>query len=166
VPELNRIVAFMSDADLADILRPLTRRFSLHIESTLPAALRAIVALRPALVIADATCDPAAAGRFIQGLRSFPLSANVRILTLVRERAARPDLQRLRIGADAALCVPFTPDQLLRTVDCLMEAHTADERANCSEISESGCLSMRAGARLAPGADREDPEMRQRTESA
>jgi DNA-binding response OmpR family regulator len=125
------VVAFESDDQIANTLRVLRRQGRLFVERSVQRALHAIEAERPEVVIVDAANDEAHAARFVRALRTLPLSGEFRILLLINHCDIGSHRFGLRAGADTTLCRPFTGDELVSTVRCLVAAKTDQECLQC-----------------------------------
>jgi DNA-binding response OmpR family regulator len=128
------IVVFDADERCVDQFNILRRDAEVLVSPSLQNALGTIQEKHPALVIADGSRDWGHAGRFVHALRTLPLERSFRILLIVDSCDALTHRSGLHAGADTTLCRPFTPEQLLKTVRCILDAASERQCHACGPI--------------------------------
>ena len=131
----NRVLVVDDNADMRSYLTRLLRsRWSVRAVASADAALEAILAEPPDLILTDVMMPGRDGLAFVRSLREQPDTADIPVIAVSARAGEEARLEGLRSGADEYLVKPFSPRELLVRVEArLAMARSTRERAELLE---------------------------------
>jgi DNA-binding response OmpR family regulator len=127
---VSRIVVVDDERDVVDLLKTIleVEGFTVEIETDGRAALSRILADPPDLFILDLMMPDLDGFELLKLLRLDPRGARLPVLIVSARTGHQDQIESLQLGADAYICKPFSPRELVRQIRQLLssEARSGD----------------------------------------
>jgi DNA-binding response OmpR family regulator len=117
-----RVFLIDDEEDVVDLLTTVfsSRGFDVESETDAHAALSRVLATPPDLLVLDLMMPGLDGFEFLRLLRQHPSGADIRVVIISARTEIADQLHSLQLGADAYVCKPFSPADLLRQVEDVM----------------------------------------------
>lgn len=120
---MARVFVIDDEEDVVDLLKTVfaSRGFEVETATDAEAALARVLAEPPDLLLLDLMMPGLDGFEFLRLLRQHPDGASIRVVIVSARTQISDQLQSLQLGADAYVCKPFSPQDLLRQVEHLLD---------------------------------------------
>lgn len=120
---MARVFVIDDEEDVVDLLKTMfaSRGFDVQTATDPQTALNQVLADPPDLLVLDLMMPGLDGFEFLRLLRQHPDGGSIRVVIVSARTQISDQLQSLQLGADAYVCKPFSPQDLLRQVDHLLD---------------------------------------------
>ena len=125
---MRRVLVVDDERDVVDLLRTIleVEGFAVEVETDGRAALSRVLGNPPDLIVLDLMMPDLDGFELLKLLRLEPRAAGVPVLIVSARTAHQDQIESLQLGADAYICKPFSPKELVRQVQQLLESEDAE----------------------------------------
>jgi two-component system OmpR family response regulator len=122
--EVARVFLIDDEEDVVNLLTTVfsTRGFEVESETDAQVALSRVLASPPDLLVLDLMMPDLDGFELLRLLRQHPAGATMKVMIVSARTEIADQLHSLQLGADAYVCKPFSPADLLRQVEDVMGA--------------------------------------------
>jgi len=115
---VRRVLVVDDERDVVDLLKTILQveGFAVEIETDGRSALSRILNDPPHLILLDLMMPDLDGFELLKLLRLDPRAASVPVLIVSARTAHQDQIESLQLGADAYICKPFSPKELVRQV--------------------------------------------------